>query len=206
MSVQASVVFATARTLLNDDAADLWTDPVLLPKLVQAFRELQAKLRINAGSVMKTSTSATVTSGSLTYGAISDIIEPIRLWEKAVADPDSSYVPMTEYDPLPIVAQAATLIYWQWDGTNINFIGASANRSVRVQYWRNLPDPTDATSDMIFTNAELYLAPRTAALAAGSVGEKDKYDIMSGVADKSLEIVIQANRGRQAPPVGTARP
>jgi len=205
MASQASVVFATARTLLNDDAATLWTDPILLPKLVQAYRELESKLRINAAQIMKKTVNATIAINGLVYGTISDIKEPIKLWEKAVGGLDSSYVLMTEYDPLPHVAQAATLIYWQWDGTNINFIGSTAQRVVQVQYWRSLTEPTDNTSDLFFIDAEIYLAPRTAALAAGSVGEIEKFQAMTQIAAEGLELVIQANRGRQAPPA-TKRP
>lgn len=205
MAVQASVALTTARTLLNDDGGSLWTDVVLLPKLVQAFRELEARLRISAASIMRVSTSATVSAGGLVYPTIADINEPIRLWEKAVGDPDSNYGQMTEYDPLPITPQTALLNYWQWDGTNLNLLGATADRVVRVLYWRNLTEPTVNTSSLIFIDAELYLAPRTAALAAGSVGEADKFTAMSSVADGNLTLVIQANRGRQAPPA-TARP
>lgn len=209
-AVQASVVFATTRTLLNDDLVTLWTDVVLLPKLVQAYRELESKLRISAASIMRVQTDADVpiSASPSTYAAISDIKEPIRLWEKAPADPDSAYVLMTEYDPLPVTQYPVTSIlqYWQWDGTNINLMGCSADRHVKVMYWRSLPEPTGNTSSMVFTDAEIYLAPRTAALAAGSVGESAVYEAMSAVASEALSLVIQANRGRQAPPDATKRP
>lgn len=208
MAVTALVALTTARTLLNDDAASLWTDVALIPKLQQAFRELEAKLRINAASIMRKTVVNNVSAHGTTYTALTDIIEPIRLWEKAVGDPDTSYVQMTEQDPLANNVEATTLIYWQWDGALINFIGASANRTVKLTYWRTLAEPAASSDSLFFINAELYLAPRTAALAAGSVGEKDKFEAMTAVAEGNIELVIQANRGRQAPSqgMGTARP
>lgn len=209
-AVTAGVAFTTARTLLNDDLATLWTDVVLLPKLVQAFRELEAKLRISAASIMRAYTDADVPISSTpsVYTAITDIKEPIRLWEKAPSDPDSAYVQMTEYDPLPVTLfpVGTTIQYWQWDGTNINLMGCSADRHIKVMYWRSLAEPTGNSSSLVFTDAEIFLAPRTAALAAGSVGETDVYAAMSGVASEALGLVIQANRGRQAPPDAVKRP
>lgn len=195
----ALVALDTARTLLNDDGGSLWTDQKLLPKLVQAFRELQAELRVNSASIMRANNVQTI-SASTPLLTIADIKEPIRLWEKAVGDPDTAYVQMTEYDPLPNKIAAATLIYWQWDGTQVNFIASSANRVVKTSYWRSLTEPTASSDSLIFIDAEIYIAPRTAALAAGSVGEGDKYTAMSAVAEANLGRVINANRGRQAPP------
>lgn len=195
----AQVAFDTARTLLNDDAGTIFTNAVLLPKLVQAFRELQDELRRNDASIMVTTTSATVAIAATTYAAITDILEPITLWEKATAAADSTYVPMTEYSPLPIIASSTTLRYWYWDGTNINFIASTVARTVRVLYWRSLTTPTSAASSLIFTSAENFLAPRTAALMAGSLGEEKVFQVMSQLASVELSKIIDANRGRMAP-------
>lgn len=201
----AQVAFDTARTLLNDDAGTIFTNTVLLPKLVQAFRELENALRINDASIMFKSTSATIAIGITVYPAITDIIEPITLWEKAVAAADSTYVPMTEFDPLPITASSTTLRYWEWDGTNINFIASTVARVVKVRYWRSLTEPTSGASSLIFIGAENYLAPRTAALMAGSLGEEKVFAAMTQVAKENLDKIVNANRGRQSPP-GSTRP
>jgi len=196
MAVLASTVFATARTLLNDDGNSLWTDAVLLPKLVEAFRELQAKLKLSAAPVMRSEVAQNIAPGVTTLVLPTDLNAPIRLWEKAVPDPATFYIPMTEQDPLPNVAQGVDLVYWQWYQQAVNLIGSTATRTVKMQYWRTIPDPTGSGSDLVFNQGELFLAPRTAGLAAGSVGEDDAMQKWSDIGNASLNDVIMANRGR----------
>lgn len=197
MSVQASVVLATARTLLNDDAATMWTDPVLIPKLQQAHRELSVKLRRAAAELMKAEYIETITAGGTTFTSQpADLVNPITLWEKLAADPVSSYVLMTEASPLPNVVAAATMIYWQFKAENVKFIGSSANRQIKMLYWRSLPEPTVNTDTIGFIGGELYLAPRVAALATGATGQGEEFATLTGMADASLQEIIVFNRGR----------
>jgi len=208
MSVQASVVLATARTLLNDDGNTLWTDVVLMPKLAQAHRELQVKLRFAASPVMRAiADDQAVAASAITVASPADMVEPIKLWERSgTGGTIADYIPMTEVDPLPITAQAATLIWWQWSIASaevINFLGSSAARKVRILYWRSLAVPTANTDLIGFINGELYLAPRVAALAAGSVGSKDVMDWATGLALSNIGEVILSNRGRMKPADGT---
>lgn len=203
-AVTASVVFTTARTLLNDDAGTLFTDAVLLPKLVQAFRQLMTDLRINAQDLLITTATGTVTSGTslLTFA---DINEPIVLWEKGTGETNDKFVKMTEYDPLPNVLGTATLDYWQWDGAQINFIASSVSRTVKTQYWRVIPEPTSGASSLYFINAEYYLAPVTAGIMAGVLGEAEQMEALMSQGVTTLKMIVDANRGRQAPP-GSSRP
>src|SRR5258708_8052637 len=96
--VPTSVVLNTARTLLNDDAASLWTDATLLQKFQQAHRELQIELRLSACPVMKSiANDISVLANATTLTLPADFQEPILLREKAPGDPQSAYVLMTEY-------------------------------------------------------------------------------------------------------------
>jgi hypothetical protein len=206
----ASVALITARTLLNDDAGTLWSDTVLLPKLQQAHRELQAELWFSGSPVLrKMSTTVTIAAGVLVHPGtgLTDMVEPIRLEEKGTAEADSLFVPMTEYDPLPTLAQATTLKFWQWSEETIKFLGSSVDRSVRVYFRKSLTVPAVAGDSLGFTMAELYLAPRTAALAFGSTGNMGAADAASTLADKGLIKVILSNKGRMRPAEGaTQRP
>lgn len=204
-AVTAQVAFDNARTLLNDDAGVTFTNAVLLPKLVEAFRELLVNLRLNASSIMIEQTNANLAIGIVTYPAISNIIEPIMLWEKAQAGADSTYIKMTEFDPLPNRAQTTTLKYWDWNGIDIKFVGSTVTRTVKVQYWGELTEPTSSSSSLLFIDAQYYLGPRTAAIMAGSLGEAEMMDALTALANKSLDGITQANRGRVAPP-GSTRP
>lgn len=202
MSVQLSVVLTTARTLLNDDAATNWSDAALIPKAQQAHKELQIKLRRAAAPLMKNTYIETLGIGATVFATPpTDLVAPIQLWENAPSGANNLWQLMTESDPLPNVLQVATLIWWAWVEEVVTFIGSTASRQVKMLYWRALPLP-QANTDLIgFLNGELYLAPRTAALAAGSVGQAEEMTALASLADQSLTEVILSNRGRapQAP-------
>ena len=51
--MNASTAFSTARSLMNDLSDYIWTDNILLPFLVQGFRELEDELRACDAPVMK---------------------------------------------------------------------------------------------------------------------------------------------------------
>ena len=198
-AVLAEVALNTARTLLNDDTGTLFTDDVLMPKLVQSFRQMVASLRINAADILIT-TAVNNLAANIASLTFSDINEPIKLWEKAQGSGDDTYLPMTEYDPLPNDVPSTTIRYWQWDGTQINFIAATATRTVRSRYWKVLPEPTSGTSSLLFINAEYYLAPMTAAIMAGVLGEDEQMTALAAQAAATFKSIIDANRGRMAPP------
>lgn len=208
MSVQLSVVLATARTFLNDDAATNWTDNALIPKAQQAHKELQIKLRRAAAPVMKTTYTETLAINATQFATPpSDLVAPIQLWETSSGGAINTYALMTEANPLPNVLPVATLIWWAWIEEVVTFIGSSAARKVLMLYWRALPLPQANTDPIGFLNGELYLAPRTAAIAAGSVGQSDEAQLLASMADSSLSEVILSNRGR-APqiPGGSVKP
>lgn len=205
MSVQVSVVLATARTFMNDDAATNMTDAFLIPKLQQAHKELQIKLRRAAAPVMKNNYIETIApSGTIFATPPADLIAPIQLWEKAPTDPVTLYQLMTEADPLPNVAQGTILTWWAWVEEAVTFIGASASRQVKMLYWRSLPLPAQNTDTIGFLNGELYLAPRTAAIAVGSLGQANEMAALAQMADASLNEVILSNRGRAPQALGAS--
>lgn len=220
MSVAASVVLTTARTLLNDDAATLWTDAVLFPKLAQAHRELQTELRFAGSPVMRgevggansTFSPILYTATTKTISSPVDMMEPITLFEKLTTDAYQDYLQMTEADPLPVLnnTASATLKFWQWSVSLpevINLLGCNINKHIRIIYWRILTIPTLNTDTIGFTNGELWLAPRVAAIAASTVGNKDVSTECTSMAKEFLNKVILSNRGRLQPASGsTARP
>jgi hypothetical protein len=197
MSVQASVVLATARTLLNDDAATNWTDAALFPKLQQAHKELQIKLRRAAAPVMKAQYTEILAAAAVAFvSPPANLVAPIQLWETSSGGAVNTYALMTEADPLPNVVPTTTMIWWSWANEVVSFIGSSAIRQILMLYWKSLPLPALNTDLIGFINGELYLAPRTAALAAGSVGQAAEMGALAGLADSSLTEVILSNRGR----------
>lgn len=205
MSVTAEVVLTIARTYLNDDASTLWQDQLLFPKLQQAHREMQQILKSHAVYVMRTlSAPIEVLSTATSVTLPLDMMEPIQLWEAAHGGAITTFVPMTESDPLPFLDQGATLGYWQWADETISLVGASADRDVLIKYWRQLPIPQLNTDLIGFINGEMYLGPRVASLAAISTGNQALHDLLAGVATQSIGMVAISNRGRAMPVQGQA--
>jgi hypothetical protein len=196
-----NVALATARTLLNDDNATVWTDPILLPKLQEAHRELQTDLWLVGSPVVREVTvPILVTLGNTDLGANQpqDLIAPTSLKEAESAN--GTWVDMTEVNYIPFdVAKTSKLVYWAWRGEKILFLGATASRYVVVFYRKLITIPTTANDPIGIIFGELYLGARTAALAAGSVGNKDVYDSITALAKANFEKVVAANRGQQKP-------
>jgi hypothetical protein len=197
----ASVALATARTLLNDDNATVWTDPILMPKLQEAHRELQTDLWLVGSPVVREVTAPIlVPAGATDLGANQpqDLVAPTALKEAESAG--GAWVDMTEVSYIPFdVAKTGKLVYWAWRGEKILFLGSTANRYVVVFYRKLITIPTAATDPIGIIFGELYLGARTAALAAGSVGNKDVYDAVTALAKANFEKVVAANRGQQKP-------
>jgi hypothetical protein len=205
MSVATSIVLNTARTFLNDDAVTNWTDAALMPKLQQAHRELQVKLRRAAAPVMKGTYVETVNPSAIGFATPpADLIAPIQIWENAPAGPITNYQLMTEADPLPNVVASTTLVWWAWVNETVVFIGSSASRMVKMLYWRRLTVPQSNTDLIGFIDGELYLAPRTAAIAYGSTGDANSMNVLATLADGSLSEVILSNRGRAPQVAGSS--
>src|SRR6202000_3005946 len=110
----ASVSLNTARALLNDSTGSIWTDAILIPLLNEGYRELQTKLK-NADCPIQTFTEVNiaVASTSTTITIISNIIEPIKVWEKASGALDTTYTPVTEFLNLPDLPTNAAIQAWR---------------------------------------------------------------------------------------------
>jgi hypothetical protein len=211
MSVTAGTVLTTTRTLLNDDAAVNWTDASLFPKLTQAHNELQIKLRRAAAPVMKNAYTEQLAAGATGFATPpADLVAPIQLFETVNNGSIASYTLMTEVDNITTIIPAGpSIVYWSWIEESIIFAvpAITVIRQVLMRYWRTIPIPTTNSQSIGFINGELYLAPRIAALAAGSVGQAAEMTALTSLADASIQEVILSNRGR-APQVlgGSAKP
>ena len=200
MSVSAETVFVTARTILNDDGNSLFTDTVLFPKLTHAHRELQAYLRAKDSQVMRNTAFTTIAANTTLWPAPPpDLLEPLKIWEKVSTTPNSTYAEMTEADPLDPTLMAGTtaMQYWQWADEILTFRPAASNSvDVKMLYWRQIPIPV-LNSDLIgILFGELYLAPRTAALQMGSMGDDDGHQTWTQVGLTAIDQIIYANKGR----------
>lgn len=200
IDVTAGTCFDTARMFLNDHGLNtqLWDDPALMPMMYQAHLELQAKLKSRASPVMKGFAYIIVPAFVTILGALTpnDLTSPIKLWEAPLGSVDG-YMPMTEANVAPINAkQDNHLIYWMWSQDQIYFVGSTLTSQIVIYYWRRIPVPTTSNDVIGIIDGEQYLAPRIAALAAGSVGEEATASIATALAESQLQIVLNANRSR----------
>lgn len=191
----ASVSLDTARELLNDVGATIWPNTVLIPFFNIGYRMLQTKLK-NAGCPVQMSEDTNNIAANTTVPFTpTNIIEPIRLWEKTQAASDLTYIQMTEKAFLPTIVTTTNLRVWRWNGTSIEIIGATVNKTVKTRMWSFVADITTAGDDIPFVNAENYLGPITASLANESIGEHDQSAKYQEMADVSLTEIIASNRG-----------
>lgn len=192
---QVSVSIATAVSLLNDSIQSIWTNTILLPFFNEAYRELQTKLKLAGCPVQMLDNTYGYSIGVTTF-TIANIIEPIILWEKASGQPDTTYQRMTEVSKLPFVAPGPLLNTWRWDGQgNILLVGSTINEIIKYRIWAFFPDVTVTTTNIPFVNAENYLGPRVAALAAASIKEDADSTEWTALANQNLEDIIKSNRG-----------
>ncbi len=197
-----SAALESAQSLLNDAAKTLWTDAILIPFAKEAHRELQVALaKAGVPGIRKWSAKIDVVANTISFkdGGIlpADLIEPIDLQERAVGG--SAWGDMTQADPLTGISSDSRLEYWNWVDSDIQLDKCTINREVRIYYRSLITVPVAAGDPIGYTFGELYIGPRTAALAAGSVGNKTLRDALTEEALTKIGGVIEANRDKTTP-------
>lgn len=201
----ASAVFAESQALLNDVAKSIWTDAVLLPFLQKAHRELQVLIWENGLDVIKEITTVIeVAANATSLGASlpTDLLEPKTLQERvngSTSENDWRDVP--EADPLPRISPTVSIQYWNWREEVIEFIAPTTDREVKLRYFKGLTVPIESSSPIGFIFGETFLGPRTAALAAGSVGNTTRADELNTDSALWIPKILAANvkRGQAIP-------
>ena len=172
MPTLASDVMDRTRAVLNDVAIDLYTNEILLPYLRIANDDLSDELVDNGGTVQKEVTvSLTLSIGNTTPVLPSNMIVPIELYEKDAGQSDDYYRFVWQRDFLPNTVPGRELRVWVWRNQQIMFIGSTADKVVRVRYYRLITDLSGINAPVELTHALNYLAYHTAALAAEHIGQ-----------------------------------
>ncbi|HKS82320.1 MAG TPA: hypothetical protein VJR23_12525 [Candidatus Acidoferrales bacterium] len=223
---QAEDALNLARALLNDTAATVFTDTLLMPLLNSAYRGLQRELSENGVSVLTEQQDIELdvnsTSG-VTNTEISDVsspqlptdcLAPHMLWERATANTTDVFVPMEKFmsggDMLNL-QPSSYLRLWEWREDKINLIGATQSITVRVRYEKTLPLLALGTDPVQIRSATDPLAFATAALAARSRGQRALAADLVGAAQMATENLIERYvkpeqvKGRRRRPYGFHR-
>src|SRR5438094_5906236 len=201
--MQLRDVIFRARAHLNDFAENLWTKEQLKLFLQDAHQELQVKLKLN--SISTTNRRAivlTVPAGASNSSNFqpADLDVPINLWERRNASEE--FQRMQQKSFLPNLESSDRLRYWIWAGNLLQFIPATEANDIQIDYQSTLTLPVAELDDMGFTNAELYLAVKVAAMAAAAVGSGNRSLELNQMAESRLSDILRMNiKNMQALPV-----
>ena len=223
---QAEDALVLARALVNDTAASVFTDALLMPLLNSAYRGLQRELAENGVSVLvKQQDISLAVNGSsgVTNTELSDVsspqlptdcLMPHMLWERATANTADVFVPMEKFTSggnMLNLQPSSYLRLWEWREDKINLVGATQAITVRLRYEKILPQLTLGTDPVQIRSASDPLGYATAALAARSRGARALAADLLGAAQMATEKLIQRYirpeqiKGRRRKPYGYRR-
>lgn len=173
-----------ARVFLNDTAASLYTNAVLLEPVKFANRELEKKLVIFGVEMQKVIGAVIAIDAGVTSleiggnpGLPTDFLLPIELKERTRGDNDQSWQRMEprEFEPSDSQTPTTTFGYYAFRNNKIYFPAATGNRDILLKYERLLAAITSANSPEDNEVIRAYLAARTAEFAARYIGQNDGY-------------------------------
>jgi hypothetical protein len=198
-------VMATARLYLNDIEGITWTDAHLLPLAQEAHRELQLQLSLNDIAVVRVqitnganSQGIHLVAGTTSLNEVglmpANLLEPLILNERDWGDTTpEDYLEMQRVPFLPNYTQDTFLWFWTWMGEDIVFNGATSDRDIQIRYRAKLTTPLNMQSTIGFLRGELYVGPRTAALACQVANDSKNGDKWQRQADANLDKIIRSN-------------
>lgn len=206
MAYTAQEPLTEAKYLLNDPSGAIYPDNSLLPLMQKAYRELQQEMQINGLPVLKELSAVVTVNAGITFlgdgsGLPDDFVSPIDLAERTPSSAEL-WQDMFEQDWEPDVIAGPRLTFWNFREEQIKFVGATANREVRIKYMKGLPRITATTTPIQVIGAESYLAARTASIAALVLGSNPTraaaLNADAGEARTTL-IAILVRRGQSLP-------
>lgn len=200
---QAEDALNLTRSLVNDSAASVFTDAVLMPFLNSAYRTLQRELAENGVSVLRAQVDlnlAVNVSTGITNTEISDIstpqlptdcLAPHTLWEQVTGSGDI-FIPMEKIIAgLPNLQPSPFLRIWEWREDKINLVGATQAITVRLRYEKLLPNLVLGTDPIQIRSAADPLAYATAAFAARARGNRALAADMAAAAEIQIAHLIE---------------
>lgn len=166
-----SVMDLAASVYLNDARQKLYNYTVQLPYLKSATEDLDQQATLN-GSPINIISEAVITlpEGDIALSLPESFFLPISLQEKGASD--TFYSNMTEKPDVTTLdlEQSSTLGFWDFRHNDINFVGATEARTIRLVYWRFLDALVDEDSLVEISGAKNYLAAKTASKCALYIG------------------------------------
>jgi hypothetical protein len=174
----AGTVMDIAASLMNDSAKSTYTYAAQVPYINMALQELEEAYELaNIPATQVTSDVIQVDAGTTVIpfnngpglpSLPDDMIEPQQLWERP--RDINPFIPMTKKDYLPHSLEGVLIpqfLYYTWNSQQIEFLEASQDNDIKIDYIGNLFVPVvDENTGINVINARTFLEYRTAALMA----------------------------------------
>jgi hypothetical protein len=171
------------RSLVNDPSGNVFTDAVLTPYAQMAYRKINKALgNISSATYIKDNVLLVVPAIAAVDASVQvsvtdttpapnqlpvDLLMPTKLWERLNLSTDDfqEMTDLTDHGGLPSQPQGQQLIYWEWRGDGLYFLGAMADAQIRIRYQAIPPDVTSAASVVLLRDGQNTIALLTAGLA-----------------------------------------
>jgi hypothetical protein len=215
-------VLTLVRSLLDDAAVstgDVFTDAVLIPFVNTAYHQVQFEMA-NHGietfikdnvvltvpavtgadpsfQVVLNDTQNQMTTVSPTPQIPTDLLVPVRLWERQTGSSEAFLPMFLEKDGLPSETQQARLRYWEWRTDGIVMLGATQSNDIRIRYESVLPDVVQGTDTIQLRGAQDSIGFLAAALAAQSRGSPQARDFDAAGDEALRKILVRGTRRQQ---------
>ena len=204
----AGEVMVAVRALLNDTAAQVFTNTVQIPYLQMAVLELREYLELSNSPVTNyTDTVLIIPAGTTEVSFITtpalpqDLVEIRQMWYRPTGQ--GPYVPLTQRDYLPHWLDGQDLysfLYWAWYNNSVHLPSSSQINDLKLDYMRQIDNIIDENSQLSIINGQSFLNYRTAALLCRYVkNDVEKAQDMDVNAQTSLDRTVAIeSKGRQA--------
>ena len=204
----AGSIMDLSAALLNDQSKDVFTYVVQTPYLNLALKELQEELQQNNIPITnETSSTIIFPAGTLLLGYATtpalpaDLVAVQAVYERLNGTTDDfNLLTQVEFLP-PETEQIETLNYWCWQEQNVEFLGATTIRDLRIDYTQTIfPTVTSSNTNLAMVECDRFLAFKTASLAALYIGENPtRAGLLNNDAMLALDILINIMlKGKQA--------
>ena len=218
----ASGVLSLVRSLLDDAAVstgDVFTDAVLIPFVNSAYHQVQFEMANHgietfikdnvmltvpavtgvdpSAQVVLNDTQNQMTTVSPTPQIPTDLLVPVRIWERQTGSSEP-FLPMVQQkDGLPSESQQERLRYWEWRTDGIVFLGATQSNDIRLRYESVLPDVVQGSDTIQLRGAQDAIAFFAAALAAQSRGSPQAQTFVAAGTEALRKILVRGTRRQQ---------
>lgn len=204
MQILAQDIFNQSAALLNDqglvngNVPTLFTYTAQMPYLNMALAELRETLeQYNIQLTNNTVTNLVVLTGVtqlLQNQLPPDLISIQNLQERDNGQTSEDWQDMQRCEFLPgFTVQTTSLVYWAYQNQTLQFIGATSDRQLRMNYIADkLPKIVDPADPINLINAQSFLNYRVAALCSEFIGENPtRAETLNQSAQASLDRFLQ---------------